>query len=97
MSAPGGAPGAGGPDGPSPTRRSVLEGLAVAVVGGVAGFAWFSAVGPPSEDERDRLEDERDRLEDERDDLEDRREEEQERLEDLQDDGGPDRGSGRHG
>ena len=90
MSAPGGAPGAGGPDGPSPTRRSVLEGLAVAVVGGVAGFAWFSAVGPPSEDERDRLEDERD-------DLEDRREEEQERLEDLQDDGGPDRGSGRHG
>ena len=90
MSAPGGAPGAGGPDGPSPTRRSVLEGLAVAVVGGVAGFAWFSAVGPPSEDERDRLEDERD-------ELEDRREEEQERLEDLQDDGGPDRGSGRHG
>ncbi|CAM3462775.1 hypothetical protein [Isoptericola cucumis] len=83
--------------GPSPTRRAVLEGLGVAVVGGVAGFAWFNAVGPPPEDERDRLEDERDdvedRLEDERDDVEDRREEERERLEDLQDDDGPGRGS----
>ena len=108
MSAPGGAPGADRPVGPPPTRRAVLEGLGVAVVGAVAGFAWFTAVGPPPEDERERLEDERDELEgrredardaseDARDDDEDRREEEQERLDDQQDDDGPDRGNRRHG
>jgi hypothetical protein len=42
------------------SRRAVLEGAAVAIVAAVGGFAWFSAVGPPSEEERDAEEDERD-------------------------------------
>jgi len=85
------------PGGPSPTRRTVLEGLGVAVVAGVAGFAWFTATGPPSEDERDRGEDEQEEQEDERDDeqdeVEDQREDQRDDDQD-EDRSGPDGGSG---
>jgi hypothetical protein len=79
-----------GPDDPAAlgtvhSRRAVLEGAAVAVVSAVGGFAWFSAVGPPSEDERDAEEDERDAEDDE---LEDRQDDLEDRLED-DDDSGP--------
>jgi ribosomal protein L12E/L44/L45/RPP1/RPP2 len=67
------------------SRRAVLEGAAVAVVAAVAGFAWFSAAGPPSEEERDAEEDERDAEDDE---LEDRQDDLEDRLED-DDDSGP--------
>jgi hypothetical protein len=86
-----------------PARRGVLEGLGVAVVAGIGGFAWFRAVGPPSEAERERLEDEQDErqdeLEDEQDDQQDQLDEQQDELEDEQDDqdddrSGPDRGRG---
>jgi hypothetical protein len=72
-----------GPDDPAAlgtvhSRRAVLEGAADGRDDRDGGFAWFSAVGPPSEDERDAEDDE---LEDPQDDLEDR-------LED-DDDSGP--------
>lgn len=70
---------------PVHSRRAVLEGAAVAVVAAVGGFAWFSAVGPPSEDEREDADDE---LEDRQDDLEDRLDDRQDQLED-DDDGAP--------
>ncbi len=73
------------------SRRAVLEGAAVAVVAAVGGFAWFSAVGPPSEEERDAEEDERDaeedELEDRQDDLDDRLDDRQDQLEDDDDSG----------
>lgn|GEM_PF-6786779 len=104
MSAPGDEQDDGALGGPSPTRRTVLEGLGVAVLAGVAGFAWFTATGPPSEDERDRGEDEQEEQEDERDDeqddVEDQRDDEQDEQEDQRDDdqdedrSGPDGGSG---
>lgn len=58
-----------GPDDTAPTRRAVLEGVGVAVVAAVGGFAWFSATGPTGEDERD---DEQDELDDRQDELDDR-------------------------
>jgi hypothetical protein len=50
-------PGDGSAPDPVHSRRAVLEGAAVAVVAAVGGFAWFSAVGPPSEDEREHEDD----------------------------------------
>jgi len=80
------------PDGPGPSRRDVVEGLAVALVAGVGGFAWFSAAGPPSEDEREELEDRRD---EEQDELEDQQDDEQDDAQDHDEDrSGPDRGRG---
>ena len=87
MTSPGTTPDAPAPDDPGPSRRDVVEGLAVALVAGVAGFAWFSASGPPSEGEREELED---RLDDEQDELEDQQDDEQ----DDEDRSGPDRGRG---
>lgn len=92
-------PAAPAPDGPGPSRRDVVEGLAVALLAGVGGFAWFSASGPPSESEREELEDQRDEKQDE---LEDQQDDEQDGDEDRQDDeqdddedrSGPDRGRG---
>ncbi|GAA1713785.1 hypothetical protein GCM10009809_07500 [Isoptericola hypogeus] len=97
MTAPDDEPAAHGstPEGPStadpgPARRGVLEGLGVAVVAGIGGFAWFSAAGPPSEAERERLEDEQDQQqdqqEDELDEEQDQQDDELDEEQDQQDD-----------
>lgn len=74
MSGPADAPPEGTPGGAgTPARRAVLEGLAVAVVAGVGGYAWFAVAGPAGEDERDDLEDRRDDEQDQREDEQDDR------------------------